>query len=176
MQFDSMEIGVTYFYTASILNWKKLLVKDELKEIIISSLQYLVSNKKIVVYGFVIMPNHIHIIWEMTEKNGKEMPSASFFKYTGHLFLQYLRETSPQILPFFEVNTSTRKHHFWQRNSLPIPIFNKKMFQQKLDYIHQNPLQTHWNLAETPENYKYSSAKFYETGIDEFNFLKDYYG
>lgn len=46
--------------------------------------------------------------------------------------------------------------------------------EQKLDYIHLNPLQEHWNLASAPENYRWSSAKFYLTGKDEFEILTHY--
>jgi len=59
-----MEIGVIYFYTASILDWIPLLQSEKFKKIILDSLIYLVKKDKIRVYGFVIMPNHIHLIWE----------------------------------------------------------------------------------------------------------------
>ena len=42
---------------------------------------------------------------------------------------------------------------------------------EKSNYIHFNPCQPHWNLTDVPENYKYSSAKFYETGIKNYAFL-----
>lgn len=48
---------------------------------------------------------------------------------------------------------------------------NEQTLLQKLDYIHRNPMQEKWNLAATPEEYRYSSAKFYMSGIDEFQFL-----
>lgn len=171
MQFEAMEIGHVYFYTATILNWKKLLQPDKYKDIIIGSLKHLVHKKKIKVYGFVIMPNHIHVIWKMLEKNGKEMPHASLMKYTGHLFLEDLRMNHPLVLPYFVVDSTTRMHHFWQRNSLPFVLFKEETLIQKLNYIHNNPLQERWNLAKTPEDYHYSSAKFYHTGIDDFEFL-----
>jgi len=40
---------------------------------------------------------------------------------------------------------------------------------QKLEYIHRNPVKA--GICEFPEDYKYSSAKFYLTGIDDFGFL-----
>ena len=171
MQNATMEIGLVYFYTATILNWKNLLIMDKYKDTIMNSLKYLVKNGKVKIYGFVIMPNHVHLIWEMLEKNGKELPSASLMKFTGHIFLKDLQESHPQVLAQFVVNTSTREHHFWQRNSLPILLYTPEVLQQKLEYIHQNPLQEKCKLTEIPENYKYSSANFYETGIDEFDIL-----
>ncbi len=78
---SSVEIGKPYFWTATINNWYKLLDYKKLKEVIVSSLQYLSDKKKLEVYAFVIMPNHVHFIWEMLEMHGKEMPHVSFKIY-----------------------------------------------------------------------------------------------
>ena len=69
-----MEYNEVYFWTATISKWRNLLLEDDFKQIIINSLVYLSDSKKLAVYGFVIMPNHVHIIWEMLENNGKEKP------------------------------------------------------------------------------------------------------
>ncbi len=68
MQFDNV-----YFWTDKIKDWKRLLTPDKYKEIIISSWQELTDRKMITIYGFVIMPNHLHVVWEMNEPNGKEI-------------------------------------------------------------------------------------------------------
>ncbi len=59
-----VEIGKIYFWTATI-NWNKLLAEDVMKEIIISSLKYLSAQRRIEVYAFVIMPNHLHFVWQI---------------------------------------------------------------------------------------------------------------
>jgi len=174
MNFPTMELEVVYFYTATILNWQKLLKPDKYKNIIMDSLQYLVKHQKIKIYAFVIMPNHIHLIWEILAKNGKEMPHASFMKYTAHQFLQDLRQNHLQVLPYFKVDEHSRQYQFWERNSLPIALFSKKVCEQKIDYIHANPVQEKWALANDMTDYKYSSALFYEKGIDEFGVISDY--
>lgn len=69
-----MELNKMYFYTATILKWQKLLKPDKYKDIIINSLRFLSNKGKIQIHIFVIMPNHIHLIWTMLEMNGKEMP------------------------------------------------------------------------------------------------------
>ena len=53
------------FFTATILDWKKLLKPDKYKDFIIGSLKFLVENNRVKVNGFVIMDNHIHILWQM---------------------------------------------------------------------------------------------------------------
>ena len=51
---------------------------------------------------------------------------------------------------------------------------HKKVVEQKINYIHGNPIKPKWNLAAEPQDYKYSSAGFYYTGKDEFGFLENY--
>jgi putative transposase len=108
-----MELGKIYFYTATITKWRNLLESEKYKLLILSSLQYLVKSGKIAVYGYVIMPNHIHLIWELLEINGKEYPNASFMKYTSHLIQKDLRINHPKLLEEYKVDLETRKYHFW---------------------------------------------------------------
>ncbi len=56
------------YFTATILEWKHLLKQDKYKDIIISSLEFLVKNGRIKVYGFTIMSNHIHLIWQVQQR------------------------------------------------------------------------------------------------------------
>ena len=171
------DINIIYFSTASILKWKPLLSDDTFKDILIDSLQTLTSQKRLVVFGFVIMPNHIHIIWSENDEGHirKESAQGSFFKFTAHQFLKKLKKEGEAKLKLFQVNAADRKYQFWQRNTLDIEILSDNMFEQKLNYIHNNPVQRHWQLVEDPINYRYSSASYYEKNIDEFGILTDYY-
>ncbi len=166
-----MDIGEVYFYTSTIVAWRRLFRHDTYKQILIDSLKNLVERKCLIVYGFVIMPNHVHIIWEVLKKNGKEMPDTSFVKFTAHEFKKELSVNYPQILEIFKTEKNDREYQFWQRDALAIRIFSQEMLLQKLNYIHLNPLQDRWNLAERPEEYHWSSAKFYDNGVDDFGFI-----
>ena len=164
-------IGNVYFWTSTINCWFKLLADDDVKEIIVGSLRNLSDRNKIKLYAFVIMPNHIHLIWEELEKNGKESAHASFLKFTAHEFKKYLRAKDPASLRLYAVNAHNKNYEFWQRDPLAFELTKRKTALQKLEYIHMNPLGANWNLCDAPAKYKYSSAYFYETGIDNFGFL-----
>lgn len=170
-----MLLNEIYFWTDTIKDWRNLLAEDHFKRIIIECWRELVSRKKIAIYGFVIMPNHLHVVWEMLEKNGKEMPHASFNKFTSHQFLENLRMKSPAIIEQYkEEDSPVRLHRFWQRDPLAVMMGSRRIMEQKLEYIHLNPLQEKWSLASRPEDYKWSSAKFYERGEDEFKIMTHY--
>ncbi len=85
-----------------------------------------------------------------------------------------LIDTNNNMLNDFFVGAKDRQYQFWKRNALSIDLWTKEVFIQKLNYIHNNPINHPWNLVQLPEDYKYSSAKFYETGIDKFGLLTHY--
>ena len=122
--------------TATVHDWLPLLEPDKNKEVIISSLKKLSDDKLISVYAFVIMPNHIHLIWSQDGMNGKETPKGSLLKYTAHIFLRHLKSIGKSKL--YEVAALNKSHEIWQRDSLGIEIYNKEIAKQKLDYIHFN--------------------------------------
>src|SRR5690349_1913734 len=116
-----MNLSEIYFWTSTIHNWKPLLQSDKYKKLIVESLRLLAEQSKIVVYGFVIMPNHLHILWEVVNMNGKEMPHASFNKFTSHQFLNLLRYENPELLSAFKTEDKIeRAHRFWQRDPLDV--------------------------------------------------------
>jgi putative transposase len=169
---SQIELNRIYFWTATINGWKPLLCNDSYKQIIIDSLQCLSKKGKLDVFAFVIMPNHIHLIWRINELNGKESPHASFLKYTAHQFKRKLLIESKDYLSSFAVDATNKSYEFWQRDSLAIPLLSKAVAIQKLKYLHQNPLAKHWKLAKIPGEYYYSSASFYENNERSFPFLK----
>jgi putative transposase len=168
-----MELGEIYFWTATINNWQRLLQTDRYKQVIIDSLEYLSSRGKIDVFAFVIMPNHIHLIWRINETNGKETTQGSFLKVTAHQFKKMLINEGGNVIEDYAVEAYNKKYEFWQRDSLAIPLYTKKVAYQKMDYLHYNPVADQWQLAKDPCDYNYSTARFYELGVKDFDFIKD---
>ena len=162
------ELGKMYFWTATINGWKHLLADDNKKEIIRQSLIHLSERGLIDVYGYVMMPNHVHAIWKMNKLNGKEMPSGSLLKFTAHKFKKTLSEKE---LTEFRVVAGNKTHEFWQRDSMAIELFTPEVAWQKLDYIHNNPLAEKWSLVKDPCEYTFSSAGFYLDQASNQGFL-----
>jgi putative transposase len=157
-----------YFFTATIHKWLPLLASDANKQLIVNYLKKLNDEGFLTIYAFVIMPNHVHFIWRQNKLNGKETPQGSFLKYTAHEFLKGLKE---QGLSFqYKVKAANKKHEIWQRDSISTEIYSRAVADQKLRYIHFNPLSKKWSLAKDDLGYYWSSAIFYETGVDEFGF------
>lgn len=162
-----------YFWTATIHNWYHMMERDEQKEKIIDVFDMLSSKKLVSIYGFVIMPNHIHVIWEQHGLYGREMPFAAFMKITAWQFLDIIDQQG--IADLFKVDAANKKHEIWKRDSKALELYSKRITQQKLNYIHANPISGKWKLAENNTDYHYSSAGFYQNGCNDFGFLKDIY-
>lgn len=136
-----MEIGKIFFWTATINQWQKLLWPDRYKDVIINSLDYLSVLRKIDLFGFVIMPTHIHLIWRTLELNGKETAQGSFLKYTAHEFKKMLSTEDKRKLLSYQVDAHNKKHEFWQRDPLAIPLYSQKVAFQETPWPKANSLE-----------------------------------
>ncbi|MDQ8005627.1 MAG: transposase [Pedobacter sp.] len=160
------------FLTATILNWQHLL-SDDFKHIIIDAMKWLVTQKRCTIYGFVIMPNHIHLLWKIEDGFDRANVQGALLSYTAHEFKKRINEDNAQLTNY-QVNLVDRTFQFWQRDCMVKECWGEEFLKQKLDYIHHNPLQAHWNLASLSEDYYWSSASFYENGESPFDFITHY--
>ena len=162
------------YITATIKDWNHLLKEDEKKMVIINILKNLVLDEKIEVYAYCIMANHIHIIWHLSDKTKDSEIRKYFFENTAKKFISKLTNENSALLNKFKSTQKDRNYHLWKRRPLVIELFTKTVFEQKLEYIHENPVNA--NLVKNTVDYRFSSARFYEKGIDEFGILSNYEG
>ncbi len=162
------------FITVTCLEWKHVLKDDRFKDIVIDSLSFLTKVNRITVYAFVIMQNHFHLIWQMMGEHARDEVQRDFLKFTGQQILKHLRNEQSPLQKELLVQAKDRKYQVWERNSLGIPLWSHHVFLQKLDYIHYNPVRA--GLCKYPEDYKYSSARFYYKNEKDWEFLVHHEG
>jgi len=170
-----METKITeypQFFTATNLEWKRLLQLNKYKDVIVNSLRFLVEDKRVILYAFVVMDNHVHLIWQMQQGIKAENVQRDFLKYTAQQIKKDLTKNHPAVLEYFKVNAKDRVYQFWERNALSIELRTDKVFEQKLNYLHYNPVRA--GLCNLPEEYAYSTAKWYETNINNWEFITQY--
>ncbi len=126
------------------------------------------------IYGYVIMPNHVHLLLKISSNS----PSLSVLimnakRFLAYAIVRYLREdNNKNLLAFFEANARKNqkaKHRLFEDRFDSLIIQSEKFFLEKLNYIHNNPCSKYWGLADSPEKYKYSSATNYITGKGFFD-------
>lgn len=160
------------FYTATINNWNYFLKSDESKMIIIDSLKYLTEKKIIELNAYVIMDNHIHLIWKPLLPFTLSQIQLRFMRFTAQKLLYEIRKQDISGTEHLKVNKKDRNYQVWKRNPLNVVLFTDKVFFQKFDYIHCNPVKA--GLCLHPEDYKFSSAAFYHSGVDPFGIITHY--
>ena len=74
-----------------------MLKPDQYKDIVISSLEFLVIERRIKVFGFVIMSNHIHVIWQVQPGFKPKDVQLSFMKYTAQMTIKDLRNNHKEV-------------------------------------------------------------------------------
>lgn len=117
------------------------------------------------------MPNHIHLIWRQNKMNGRETPFGSLLKHTAHRLLNELKRNGNASK--YKVDASNKQYKIWKRDSLAVELYSREVAMQKIDYIHANPVSGVWKLGKDDLDYFYSSARYYESGIDDFGFLNN---
>ncbi len=165
-----------YFISFATVYWIDVFTRDAYFWSIIESLDYCRKNKGMEIYGYCIMSNHVHLIFRSSLNN----PSGLIRDFKGFTSRKLLKliEDNPQesrkewLLWMFEKagkqNSNVKFRQFWQQNNMPIEIWSLKVFEQKLEYIHKNPLEA--GFVIDPIDWKYSSARNY--GNDDHTILE----
>ena len=167
MTFNSFQdVSHLYFVTATVCGWKPLFSKSDYADIVLDSLDWLRNEGRMSLYAFVLMPSHLHTIVKPIEIDiGVFL--QNFGSYTAHAILKQLRvDHHDTLLHYFHELRRDRRHQhsIWQDIQAK-NIYSIEFLRQKLEYIHNNPVDKEWSLASNRADYNYSSASFYDRGI-----------
>jgi len=147
------------FFTATRLNWHHLLSDTRHKELVVNSLKFLVGNKRMDLYGFVIISNQVHVLWSEKDEWLDKDVQQQFLKFTGRQIKFNLLTNDPDELKNYKITQSDRQYQLLEHRPFSSNMFNRVVLEQKLDYIHNNPVKA--GLCLLPEDYHYSSASYY---------------
>ncbi len=155
-----------HFITATVVDWVDVFTRKTYKDVIIDCLDYCIKNKGMLLYGYVIMSNHAHLI--VKSKNGKLSDLIrDFKKFTAKNILEKIQNEPESrrewMLKRFKKATEThsrnKNYQFWQYGNHAEEIYSHKFMWSKLDYIHLNPVRA--GIVEKASHYMYSSASNY---------------
>jgi len=157
--------GVVYFVTDTVVDWVDIFSRSNYRHIIIESLQYCQKEKGLIIYAWVLMTNHMHMIVGSNGINKVSDIIRDFKKFTSKKILQTLLDEGTEsrrewMLNRFEYSGKNDKkitnYRFWQEGNDAQEIFLNDYFNQKLNYIHENPVKA--EIVNRAEDYRYSSA------------------
>ena len=176
--FKIRDQAATHFLTFSIMGWIDIFSRQRYRDMMLESMQYCHQHKGLKIGAYVIMSNHIHIIWATTNNNLSDIV-RDFKTFTSKAITEAIEtETESRrdwLLYMFRfyANRTAANDYFkvWTGNNHPEEIHSEPFLQTKLKYIHENP--TRAGLVAEPSHYLYSSAANYEgkKGLMEIDFL-----
>lgn len=155
-----------YYLTLQVVYWADIFTRQVYRNIVIESLLYCRQNKGLEIFSYVIMSNHIHII--VRSKNGTLSDTIRDFKrHTSKKIVECIKEQTESrrewLLMIFRY--AARKHkrnneyQFWTHENHAIEHNIAKMIEQRINYIHENPVRA--GIVVNAEDYLYSSARNY---------------
>ncbi len=158
-----------YFLTFTVVGWIDVFSRKELRDVLIRSMDYCIRYKGLQVYAYVIMTNHLHVIWSATEgSGGLSSIVRDFKKHTAKEILKFIsgyKESRSEWMNIIfryhaRYKSTHKKYKVWRNSNRPIEILRPAFARQKLDYIHRNPVTA--GIVEKEEHYLYSSARQYK--------------
>ena len=161
--------GGLYYTTSTVVGWIDIFSRKKYRDIILNSLQYNIEHKALLVFAYVIMSNHIHLV--LRAGNPQKWPLwdilRDFKKFTARTILDTImkeKESRRDWLMYMfkyyaKQNTNNREFQFWQQDNYPVELLNINQVWTKINYIHNNPVKA--GIVDSPEEYIYSSARNY---------------
>ena len=153
-----------FFLTLTVVGWIDVFSRKDYADIVIKNLRFCQENKGLEIYGYVLMTNHLHML--AAQDHGDLNKVLGRFKsYSAKQILTTIEDNPKEsrkdwLLHMFRFHAKYRvsydEYHFWQNDNHPIECASFEITQQKLNYIHNNPVRA--GYVEEPQHWLYSSA------------------
>lgn len=156
-----------YFLTFTITDWVDVFTRLHYKNLIAESLAYCRKNKGLKLYAWCLMTNHLHLVCSIEPPLRMTDFLRDYKKFTAKAILDEIQMAGESrkdwMLYRFEFagkfDNRIQKYRFWQDKSHPIELISNEMIEQRINYIHENPVRT--GIVAKAEEYLYSSARNY---------------
>jgi REP-associated tyrosine transposase len=169
------ETEYPYFLTCTIVGWIPVFTRPEAVEIVLDSWRFLQQQRQFRLYGYVILENHLHLI-----ASGPDLANdiKSFKMFTARQIVDLLEHHGARVLlqqlrDLKLPHKTASEYQIWQEGSMPKQILNNEMMQQKLEYIHNNPVSR--GYVDDPLHWRYSSARNYAGQLGLVEVVTDWY-
>jgi len=156
-----------YFVSFATVHWIDVFTRNIYCDRVVESLKFCQKEKGLIVYAWCIMPSHVHLIMG-TKSTPMQDILRDLKSYTSRVIkeeiMSYPKESRREWLVWmFEraglKNNNNKNWQLWQQHNHPIELSANKVFDQKLEYLHYNPVAA--GYVESPEHWLYSSARDY---------------
>jgi len=160
-----------YFVTFTCYKWLPLIDKTSLYDYVKSWVARL-SERGIKLSGYVIMPNHLHLLVYIEDRcSGLNLVIGEAKRFMAYEIVKRLKSLGElELLQTLsdgvqdEERKKGKKHQVFRLSFDAKEVIGQNEIEKVLDYMHHNPVNGKWELVSDFVDYPYSSAKFYELG------------
>jgi len=168
---NAVHEGYAYFITLTVVDWVDVFTRPRYKHIILDSLRYCQKEKGLEIWAWVLMSNHLHMIAKAADDKSLSDIIRDFKKFTNKKIIESIihepESRREWMLYRFEYAgkyiTNVKQYSFWQKGYEAKEIHSTEFLEQKIEYIHQNPVRA--EIVLEPHHYFYSSAVDYADGL-----------
>jgi putative transposase len=154
------EPGITVFISTTVLDFVHAFRRDEPRDAMVAFIAKHCRRDRAIMHAYVVMPHHVHLLIRLPET-----VTVSYFMN------QFKSDSSDALVPLltrderrqFDQQRTLNGNTFWQRSFRALKVQGQYMFDQKVDYIHLNPIEA--GYVEVPEDYRWSSARLRSGGV-----------
>jgi len=154
-----------YFVTTKAVDYVHVFQRDIMKRLLVDTFDCFRAQKRMKLFCFVIMPNHLHCIAQFSADDPLASVMRDFKRQTSDRVIRHLKvEGNQKALDWLAAKVKRHEkqtYRVWEDGYNAKDVVSESFLLQKMEYIHNNPCQEHWKLADSPENYIWSSACFY---------------
>jgi putative transposase len=153
-----------YFVTLTVTDWIDVFTRRIYNDFIIKNLEWCRQHKKLNISAYVIMTNHIHMVANVEDGSLSDV-LRDFKTYTSKELVKMIRENGSEsrrdwMVKAFEkagkYNPLNENHQFWQNGNYPVLLYSAAVIDQKINYIHNNPVKA--GFVGSAHEFWYSSA------------------
>ncbi len=154
--------------TGTVHQWQPILLSPQITELYYQEYLRLAKSIEIWTLGYVIMPEHFHLL--ITADSGDKIlrflhgfrrslsgKARRMVESTNSEIIEYCRLNAVDIAKFYAKTAGKSNFRFWKEKPRVFPMNSPEAIQQKLDYIHMNPVRR--GLVDLAENWPHSSIK-----------------
>jgi len=154
-----------YFISFAVVGWLDVFTRNEYKDLFLESLEFCQKNKGLEIHAWCIMTNHVHLVFRSINGQPPELLIGDLKRFTSQSIVKSIKENPREsrkdfLLDFFkkeaDKSSNVKHYQFWRHDNKPIELWSNKIIQQKIDYVHNNPVES--GLVYKAEDYVYSSA------------------
>ncbi len=158
-----------HFITFAVVEWVDVFTRKEYRDIVLDSLRHCQQEKGLILHAWCLMSNHIHLMISAKNNDTSDI-LRDFKKFTSKQIISAIKNNQQEsrkdwMLNIFkqhgEQNARNSNYQFWRQDNQPKELFGAEFILQKLNYIHNNPVEA--GIVDKAEEYLYSSARDYHT-------------